>query len=49
MQTRKHWSNKKKEPQMEEEEGTLMKEEGEPKTPLQSTYEEGKELESTNK
>jgi hypothetical protein len=34
---------------MEEEEGTLMKEEGEPKTPLQSTYEEGKELESTNK
>jgi len=34
---------------MEEEEGTLVEKEGEPKTPLQSTYEEGKDLESIDK
>jgi hypothetical protein len=34
---------------VEEEEGTLVEEEGEPKTPLQSAYEEGKDLESTDK
>jgi hypothetical protein len=33
MQTRKHWSNKKKGVLVEEEEGTLVEEEGELKTP----------------
>jgi hypothetical protein len=30
-------------------EGTLVEEEGEPKTPLQLAYEEGKDLESMDK
>jgi hypothetical protein len=40
---------KKKETPKEEEEGTTMEEEKEPKTPLQSAYEEGEDSKSSYK
>ncbi len=49
IQTRKHWLNKKKTKTMEEKEKTPMDKEGEPRAPLQSTLEEGEDVENMDK